>query len=107
MNRLPASKKVSPAPPGSPPELQVQSQFSEGELANFRRVFDHYDLDGSGDIDRSELEAAFTSLNNDNPPPMGMIDDLMRRLDKDGTLNLIANDLDLLLICTLNLTTYF
>ena len=77
--------------PGRPPDVRYDVHLeSEGawlpdELDHLRRVFKRVDEDGSGEIDRDELQKLLIELEHPLALDDYCVDDLFRRTDKDGS----------------------
>ena len=77
--------------PGRPPDVRYDVHLeSEGawlpdELDHLKRVFKRVDEDGSGEIDRDELQKLLIELEHPLALDDYCVDDLFRRTDKDGS----------------------
>lgn len=77
--------------PGRPPDVRYDVHLeSEGawlpdELDHLKRVFRRVDEDGSGEIDRDELQKLLIELEHPLALDDYCVDDLFRRTDKDGS----------------------
>ena len=77
--------------PGRPPDVRYDVHLeSEGawlpdEIDHLKRVFKRVDEDGSGEIDRDELQKLLIELEHPLALDDYCVDDLFRRTDKDGS----------------------
>ena len=77
--------------PGRPPDIRYDVHLeSEGawlpdEIDHLKRVFKRVDEDGSGEIDRDELQKLLIELEHPLALDDYCVDDLFRRTDKDGS----------------------
>ena len=77
--------------PGRPPDIRYDVHLeSEGawlpdEIDHLKRVFRRVDEDGSGEIDRDELQKLLIELEHPLALDDYCVDDLFRRTDKDGS----------------------
>ena len=77
--------------PGRPPDVRYDVHLeSEGawlpdEIDHLKRVFRRVDEDGSGEIDRDELQKLLIELEHPLALDDYCVDDLFRRTDKDGS----------------------
>mmetsp|Transcript_2067 Transcript_2067/g.3974 ORF Transcript_2067/g.3974 Transcript_2067/m.3974 type:complete len:623 (-) Transcript_2067:287-2155(-) len=64
----------------------MESKFKPKDLAEFRQVFKSFDHDGSGDIDKSEMRNALSSLKMYDS--LSKLDDIMKEVDtnRDGVI---------------------
>jgi len=56
---------------------------NDHKAASVRRVFRQFDKDGNGEIDRSELEAAFKEMGENVPAEE--VDKILKAADRDGS----------------------
>jgi hypothetical protein len=48
--------------------LKLTNNFSDDEIAKYRRLFSFYDIDGSGSIDRDELSQVLEKIGQKSTP---------------------------------------